>query len=57
MLLKCLTCCAFGAGTDVRVLPVLTSATVLAGLAEALVDVGLTQTASVAGAAVAGKGS
>lgn len=56
MLLKCLTRSAFWAGTNVCVLPVLTSATILAGLAKALIDVGLTQTASVARAAVAGEG-
>lgn len=53
MLLKCLTCSAFGAGTNVGVLPVLTSATVFAGLAKTLIDVGLTQTAGVTGATVA----
>lgn len=56
MLLKCLTRSAFWAGTNICVLPVLTSATILAGLAKTLIDVGLTQTASVAGAAVAGEG-
>ena len=56
MFLKCLTCCAFGAGTNISVLPVLTSATILARLAETLVDVGLTQAAGVAGAAIAGEG-
>lgn len=56
MLLKCLTRGAFGAGTNVGVLPVLTSATVFAGLAETLIDVGLTQTAGVTGATVAGEG-
>lgn len=54
--MKCLTCGAFRTGADVGVLPVLASAAVLAGLAETLVDVGLTQAASVAGTAVAGEG-
>lgn len=56
MLLKCLTCCAFGAGTNVGVLPVLASAAIFAGLAKTLIDVGLTQTAGVTGATVAGEG-
>lgn len=53
---KCLTSGAFWACADVGVLPVLASAAVLAGLAETLVDVGLTQAAGVAGTAVAGEG-
>lgn len=57
MLFKCLTCGAFRTGANICVLPVLTSATVLAGLAKTLVDVGLTQAASVARTAVAGEGS
>lgn len=54
--MKCLTSGAFWAGADVGVLPVLASAAVLTGLAETLVDVGLTQAAGVAGTAVAGEG-
>lgn len=50
------TCSAFGAGTNVCVLPVLTSATILAWLAQTLIDISLTQAASVARAAVAGEG-
>lgn len=52
---KCLTCSAFGAGTNIRVLPVLTGASILAGLAQTLVDVCFAQAASVAGSAVAGE--
>lgn len=48
---------AFWAGTEVCVLPVLTNATVLTRLAQTLVDVGFTQAASVARAAVTGEGS
>lgn len=54
--MKCLTSGAFRTGADVGVLPVLASAAVLAGLAETLVDVGLTQAAGVAWTAVAGEG-
>lgn len=55
MSLKGLTCSPFGADTNIRVFPVLTSTTVLAGLAETLVDVSFTETACVARAAVAGE--
>lgn len=55
--IKCLTGSAFGAGADIGVLPVLASTTVFAGLAQTLVDIGLTQAASVARAAQAGEGS
>lgn len=51
-----LTCSAFGARTNVCVLPVLAGATVLAGLAQTLIDVGLTQAAGVARMAVASEG-
>lgn len=53
----CLTCSAFWAGTNICVLPVLTSAAILTGLAKTFIDVGLTQAASVARTAVAGEGS
>lgn len=49
------TCSAFRAGANISILSVLTSATVLAGLAETLIDIGLAQSAGVAWAAVAGK--
>lgn len=51
-----LTCSAFGTGTDICVLPVLASTTILAWLAQTLIDVGLTQAASVAGVAVTSEG-
>lgn len=54
--MKCHTSGAFWADAEVGILPVLASAAVFAGLAETLVDVGLTQAASVAGTAVAAEG-
>lgn len=54
--MKCLTSGALWADAKVGVLPVLASAAIFAGLAETLIDVGLTQAASVAWTAVAGKG-
>lgn len=53
--LKGLTCSPFGADTNIGVFPVLTSATILAGLAETLIDVSFTETACVARMAVAGE--
>lgn len=50
------TCGSFGTGADVGVLSVLAGSTVLAWLAQTLVDVGLTQAAGVARTAVAREG-
>lgn len=55
LLVKGLTCSPFRADTNISVFPVLTSATVLAGLTETLVDVSFTETARVARPAVAGE--
>lgn len=41
------TCGAFSAATNVGILTVLTGATISAGLAQALIDVGLTESACV----------
>lgn len=54
--MKGLTCCPFWANTNISVFPVLAGATVLAGLAETLIDVGFTEAAGVARTAVAGEG-
>lgn len=53
--MKGLTCSPFGADANISVFPVLTSATILAGLAETLIDVSFTETARVARTAVAGE--
>lgn len=50
------TCSSFGTGTDVRVLSVLAGSTILAWLAQTLIDVSLTQAASVARTTVACEG-
>lgn len=50
------TCGAFGADAQVGVDPILAGAAVSARLAEALVDVGLAQSAGVSGVAVAAEG-
>lgn len=55
MCVKGLTCSPFGADTNISVFPVLTSATILAGLTETLIDVSFTETAGVARTAVAGE--
>lgn len=52
----CLTCGALRAAADVGVLSVLAGASVPARLAQTLVNVGLTQSASVSRVAVAAKG-
>lgn len=57
MSVKGLTCSPFGADTNISIFPVLTSATILAGLAETLVDVSFTETACVAKTTVAGERS
>lgn len=51
----CVTCGSFGAGTGVRVLSVLAGASVSAGLTQALINVGLAQSAGVSRTAVAGE--
>lgn len=56
-LIGCGTSGAFGTDADVGVLPILAGAAVSAWLAETLVDVGLAQSASVPGVAVAAEGS
>lgn len=48
-------CGAFGAGTNVGVFFILTGASVLTGLAQTLIDIGLTETASVTRTTVAGE--
>lgn len=53
--MKGLTCSPFGADANICVFPVLTSATILAGLAETLIDVSFTETARIARTAVAGE--
>ena len=52
----CVTCGPLGADADVGVLSVLAGASVPARLAQALVDIGLTQPACVSGVAVAAEG-
>lgn len=56
MWVKGLTCCAFGANTNISVFPVLAGATILAGLAETLINVGFTEAAGEARTAEAGEG-
>lgn len=54
-LCACVTCGSFRAGTGVRVLSVLTGASVSARLTQALVYVGLTQAAGVSRATITGE--
>lgn len=53
--MKGLTCSPLWADANISVFPVLTSATILAGLAETLIDVSFTEAARVARTAVAGE--
>lgn len=55
-LIGLLTLCAFRTAADVGVCAVLACASVPAGLAQTLVDVGLAQTTGVSGCAVAAEG-